>query len=82
MDQKRIEIKMDIKKYPIADLLKLNGFYFDKTLMSNPLIYILDDFSLNKIMEQHWLLFFKNNPLKQYILAFPWYYLTKWLNNK
>ena len=53
MDQKRIEIKMDIKKYPIADLLKLNGFYFDKTLMSNPLIYILDDFSLNKIMEQH-----------------------------
>ena len=31
VDQKRIEIKMNIKKYPTGPFKKLNGFSFDKT---------------------------------------------------
>ena len=28
---------MNIKKHPTASLMKLDSFFFDKTLMSNPL---------------------------------------------
>ena len=35
--QKGSEIKMNIKKHPTAPLIKLDSFFFDKTLMSNPL---------------------------------------------
>ena len=36
--QKRFEKEMNIKKYPNVPSVKLDGFSFDKTLISNPLI--------------------------------------------